>query len=161
MQRGWLTAFQINYLFQGKGNELTLGPYVLLERLGEGGMGQVFKARHLLMRRLVAVKLIRKERLSDPESSARFHPARSGAVVEASCSIRNIVMAFDAAEVGDIHFLAMEYVEGMDLSKLVKKSGPMRSRLQACNYIRQAAAGLQHAHELLAAWSTATSSPPT
>src|SRR5690242_13671329 len=64
VQRGWLTPFQINQLFQGRTSELMMGPYLLLERLGEGGMGQVFKARHQLMNRLVALKLIRKERLS-------------------------------------------------------------------------------------------------
>src|SRR5438132_1194073 len=60
IQRGWLTAYQINKLFQGRATELVLGPYVLLERLGEGGMGTVFKARHQLMNRIVALKVIRE-----------------------------------------------------------------------------------------------------
>src|SRR5262249_61351824 len=73
VQRGWLTPFQINQLFQGRSSALLLGPYLLLERLGEGGMGQVFKARHQLMNRLVALKLIRKERLAAPEAGRRVY----------------------------------------------------------------------------------------
>src|SRR5258708_26494 len=61
LKEGSLTAFQANQLLQDRGAELVLGPYVLLERLGEGGMGQVFKARHPLMDRIVAIKVIRKE----------------------------------------------------------------------------------------------------
>src|SRR5262245_41839038 len=60
MQRGWLTAFQVNQLLQGNGKDLLLGQYILLERLGEGGMGQVFKARHRGLGKVVALKVIRK-----------------------------------------------------------------------------------------------------
>src|SRR5262249_28448408 len=63
LQRGWLTAYQVNLLLQGRGQDLVIGPYNLLERLGEGGAGQVFKARHQKMDRLVALKVIRKELL--------------------------------------------------------------------------------------------------
>src|SRR5688500_12329162 len=61
VRRGWLTPFQAELLLVGRGHELVLGQYTLLERLGEGGMGQVFKARHRLMDRVVALKVIRKE----------------------------------------------------------------------------------------------------
>ena len=71
LDRGWLTAYQVNLLLQGNGAGLVLGAYVLLERLGEGGMGEVFKARHRYMRRIVAVKLIRKERLAKPRLGPR------------------------------------------------------------------------------------------
>jgi tRNA A-37 threonylcarbamoyl transferase component Bud32 len=143
LQRDWLTAYQVNQLFQGRGHELTLGPYVLLERLGAGGMGQVFKARHVLMRRLVALKVIRKDHLADPEIVSRFH--REIRAV-AQLAHPNIVLAHDAGQVGDTHFLVMEYVEGTDLARLVKKHGPLPVA-RACAYVRQAALGLQHAHE--------------
>jgi serine/threonine protein kinase len=143
LKRGWMTAYQANQLLQGRGAELILGPYLLLERLGEGGMGEVFKARHQLMNRTVAIKVIRKERLSHPQAVERFHREIRMA---AQLDHPHLVRAHDAAQVGDTHFLVMEYAEGVDLHRLVQKSGPLPIG-QACLYIRQAALGLQHAHE--------------
>jgi serine/threonine-protein kinase len=142
-QRGWLTRYQINQIAQGRAKDLIIGPYVLLDRIGEGGMGQVFKARHRHMNRLVALKLIRKERLSNPAAVRRFFQEVQAA---AHLSHPNIVIAFDAGLAGQTPFFAMEYVEGIDLGRLLKESGPLPVP-QACDYIRQAAVGLQHAHE--------------
>lgn len=72
LQRGWRTAYQADLLLQGRGRELVLGSYVLLDRLGEGGMGAVFKARHQMLGRTVALKLVRKERLDNPIAVKRF-----------------------------------------------------------------------------------------
>ncbi len=143
LRRGWLTAYQVNQLFAGRGPELVLGGYVLLERLGEGGMGQVFKARQLKLGRTVAVKLIRKERLDSADAVRRFHRE-----IEATAQLShpNIVLAYDADQAGDTHFLVVEYVEGTDLARLVKKQGPLPIAL-ACDCVRQAALGLQHAFE--------------
>jgi serine/threonine protein kinase len=143
VQRNWLTPFQINQLFQGRAQELVLGQYLLLERLGEGGMSQVFKARHRSMSRIVALKVIHKERLNNPDAVSRFYREIKAA---AQLSHPNVVIAYDADQVGETHFFAMECVEGTDLSKLVKKGGPVGIE-QACDCIRQAALGLQHAHE--------------
>jgi serine/threonine-protein kinase len=143
LRRGWLTAYQANHLLQGRERDLVLGSYVLLERLGEGGMGQVFKARNWKLGRTVALKLIRKERLENADAVRRFHREIR---LTAQLSHPNIVLAYDADEVNGAHFLTMEYVEGQDLSRHVKKHGPL-SAPAACDYARQAALGLQHAHE--------------
>jgi serine/threonine-protein kinase len=143
IRSGALTAYQVNLLFQGRGRELVLEPYVILERLGEGGMGQVFKARHQKMQRVVALKVIRKDRLQNPQALRRFQREIQAL---AALSHPNIVMAHDANQVGDTHFYAMEYVEGNDLARLVKQRGPLPVA-EACTYVRQAALGLQHALE--------------
>jgi serine/threonine protein kinase len=142
LQRGWLSPYQVNQVLQGRLKELIVGPYLLLERLGEGGAGQVFKARHQKMNRIVALKLIRKELLTDPEVVGRFYREIQ---VLSQLDHPNSVHAYDAGPAGATHFLAMEYVEGTDLGKLVKQGGPLPVQ-QACEYIRQAALGLQHAH---------------
>ncbi|HMF19518.1 MAG TPA: serine/threonine-protein kinase, partial [Gemmataceae bacterium] len=141
--RGWLTPFQVNQVFQGRAADLLLGSYVLLERIGEGGMGQVFKARNWKLGKVVALKVIRKERLSNSNTIRRFHREMEAA---AKLDHVNIVRAYDADQIGDTHFFAMEYIEGTDLSKLVRKQGPMPVET-ACDAIRQAALGLQHALE--------------
>jgi serine/threonine protein kinase len=143
LQRGWLTPYQINQLFQGRAEDLVLGHYVLLERLGEGGMGQVFKARQTRLGRIVALKILRKERIVKPEIVQRFYQEIQAA---ACLSHPNIVHAYDAEQIGDTHVFSMEYVEGIDLARLVKQSGPLPPA-QACEYVRQAAVGLQHVHE--------------
>src|ERR1700686_5363725 len=72
IHRGWLTPFQVNRVLQGRGESLVLGHYVLLDRLGQGGMGEVFRARHALMDRIVALKVIRGDHLDKPDCLARF-----------------------------------------------------------------------------------------
>jgi serine/threonine protein kinase len=103
----------------------------------------VFKGRHEHMSRIVALKMIRKERLSNPETVRRFYQE-----VQAAAQLHhpNIVMAYDAGPVGSAHYFAMEYVEGCDLAHLVAEKGALPPA-EACEYIRQAALGLQHAHE--------------
>jgi WD40 repeat protein/tRNA A-37 threonylcarbamoyl transferase component Bud32 len=143
IERGWLTAFQIKQLVQGKGSELVLGQYVLLDVIGEGGMGKVYKARQRSLGRVVALKVIRQERLTNTDAVRRFQRETRAT---SQMSHPNIVRAVDADQIGDTLFIAMEYVDGIDLSKLVKRDGPMPIG-QACEFIRQGALGLQHAHE--------------
>ncbi len=141
--RGWLTAYQANQLLAGRAAGLVLGTYLVLERLGEGATGQVFKARHVHMRRVVAIKVIRPELLTDGEVVARFYREIQ---VTSHLTHPHIVHAYDAGPVGRTHFLVMEYVEGVSLADLVQKEGPLAPD-RACEYVRQAALGLQHAHE--------------
>src|SRR5205814_4078675 len=101
------------------------------ERLGEGGAGQVFKARHRRLDSLVALKLIRKNLLTDPEVIGRFQREIR---ILSQLDHPNIVHAYDAGTIGATHYLAMEFVEGTDLGRLVKKGGRMPLE-QACAYI--------------------------
>ncbi|HEV3447680.1 MAG TPA: protein kinase [Gemmataceae bacterium] len=117
--------------------------YRLLELLGVGGMGAVYKAEHLLMRRLVALKVVNPELVPRPATVERFQREARAA---AQLVHPNIVTAFDAEQAGDAHYLVMEHVEGLSLARLVAERGPLPVR-EACAYIRQAATGLQHAHE--------------
>jgi serine/threonine-protein kinase len=143
IQRQALTAFQVNQLVRGRGKELVLGPYRIIDRIGEGGMGQVYKAYHQPMSRMVALKLIRKEKLTKPDAVSRFYQEIRAA---AQLNHPNIVIAYDAGQADDTLYFAMEYVEGIDLAKLVKDKGPLPVPA-ACAFIRQAALGLQHAQE--------------
>ncbi len=143
-RRGLLTQFQVKEIYKGRAKELTIGSYQLTALLGEGGMGRVFKAKHMRLGRDVALKVIRKEKLSNPVAVSRFRQEIHAA---AQLSHPNVVMAFDAEEAeGGGLCLSMEYVEGTDLTKLVRANGPMPIPM-ACDAIRQAAIGLQHAFE--------------
>lgn len=120
-----------------------LGAYHLLEKLGSGGMGEVYKAEHRLMRRPVAVKLLAPDLVHDAAAVARFHRE-----VQAAARLTHpyIVTAFDAAEADGQHFLVMEFVEGVDLGRVIAEAGPMPLPL-ACVCMYQVCLGLQHAHE--------------
>jgi serine/threonine protein kinase len=117
--------------------------YRILQLLGAGGMGVVYRAEHQLMERPVALKVINRDFMNDPSAVERFRREVKGA---ARLSHPNIVTAYDAEQAGDLHFLVMEFVEGISLDRLVQEQGPLPVPL-ACDYIRQAALGLQHAHE--------------
>ena len=143
LRRGWLTAYQVNLIAQDRDAELTLGPYVLLERIGVGGMGQVFKARQRSLQRIVALKVIRREFLVNPQVVRRFLREIRAA---SQLTHPNLVHAYDADQIDGAYYIAMEYVEGIDLARLVKKAGPLPV-WQACDLVRQTALGLQHAFE--------------
>jgi len=143
VQRQWLTPYQIKEIYKGRGKELMIGAYLVLEILGEGGMGLVYKAKQVRLGRTVALKVIKKEKLSNPQAVIRFSQEVHAA---AQLSHPNVVMAFDAESTDGNLFLSMEFVEGTDLTKLIRQFGAMPLP-QACDAIRQAALGLQHAHE--------------
>jgi serine/threonine protein kinase len=141
--RKWLTIYQVGLLLQGKGKELVVGPYHILDSLGAGGTALVFKAADTRGDHLVALKVIHPNLVTNAETVARFQ--REIQVVQ-KLSHPNIVRAFDAGTIGKTLYLAMELVEGTDLRKMLQLSGPLPVA-QACSYIRQTALGLQHAHE--------------
>jgi hypothetical protein len=119
-----------------------LGPYEILGHLGEGGMGTVYRARHRELDRVVALKVLPADRV-DEAAVARFRNEMraAGRLVHP-----NIVTAHDAGRVGGTYFLAMDFIDGADLSALVRRLGPLPVA-DACELIRQAAVGLQHAGE--------------
>jgi WD40 repeat protein len=117
--------------------------YRVLTLLGAGGMGAVYKAEHRLMERVVALKVMTQALVGSEACVERF---RREVKAAARLSHPNIVAAHDAEQAGDVHFLVMEYVEGIDLARWVAERGPLPVA-EACAYARQCAAGLQHAHE--------------
>ena len=137
-----LTKYQAQALYNGRTWALVVGNYVILERLGMGGMGQVFKAQHRTMDRIVAIKLLPLETTKSPDALRRFHREAKAA---ARLSHPNIVTAHDADVDRGVHFLVMEHVEGENLSALVKANGPLPVA-QALACVVQAAKGLEYAH---------------
>jgi WD40 repeat protein len=117
--------------------------YCVLDVLGQGGMGAVYRAEHKLMQRPVALKVIRGDLVNRPGMIERFR--REGQAA-AQLSHPNIVTAYDAEQAGSVHFLVMEFVEGTTLARWVTEHGPLPVT-QACIYARQVAQGLQHAFE--------------
>jgi serine/threonine-protein kinase len=144
VERGLLTRFQAERLLVGRTAGFQLGQYRILEQLGRGGMGRVFKAEHRAMRRIVALKVLAAELLSTERAVELFlHEVRAaGRLVHP-----NIVTAYDANEAGGRYYLVLEYVDGPNLSQLVRAQGPLPVGL-ACDYVRQVAAGLECAHPL-------------
>jgi hypothetical protein len=117
--------------------------YRILEVLGTGGMGVVYKAEHRLLERPVALKVIDRGLTGKPAVVERF---RREVKAAGQLNHPNIVQAHDADQAGDSHFLVMEFVEGTTLARLVEQQGPLPIA-QACDYVRQAALGLERAHE--------------
>ncbi|NQT13136.1 MAG: serine/threonine protein kinase, partial [Planctomycetes bacterium] len=142
-QAGKLTKYQAAAIYQGKTKGLALDEYIVLDRIGAGGMGEVFKARHRTMERVVALKVLPLKAMKSPDAVQRFHREVRAA---AKLTHPNIVTAYDAREHEGIHCLVMEYVDGKDLANVLADEGPLPVE-QAVDYARQAARGLEYAHE--------------
>jgi formylglycine-generating enzyme required for sulfatase activity len=122
---------------------LASGKYEVLGKLGEGGMGSVWKAKHAFLDCLVAIKVLKTGVTADPEAADRFLQEMRAV---GKLQHPRIVRALDAERAGNLLLLVMEYVEGVNLDRLVKKKGPLPVRY-ACLWIIEAAEGLQHAHD--------------
>jgi serine/threonine protein kinase/outer membrane protein assembly factor BamB len=136
-----LTLWQANQLLAGR-RAFFLGRYKLLDRIGKGGMGVVFKARHAVMDRIVALKVMSRALLNNSQAVARFNREVKTA---AALNHPNIISAYDADCVGSTHFLVMEYVDGKDLNAWLKARGvfPIAA---AVNCTLQTAQGLAYAN---------------
>jgi serine/threonine protein kinase len=144
VERGALTKYQAERLLAGQPDGFFLGPYRILDELGQGGMGRVYKAEHRTMKRVVALKVLANTVLQTERAVQLFlHEARAVGVLQHP----NIVVAYDANEVNGQYYLVLEFVDGPNLDQLVRRQGPLPVGL-ACHYVRQAALGLQFAHEL-------------
>ncbi|MFL5329548.1 MAG: WD40 repeat domain-containing serine/threonine protein kinase [Gemmataceae bacterium] len=144
---GWITAYQAECALTGHAPSLLFGDYRLLEPIGQGGMGQVFKAAHLRLGRVVALKMIRPASLRANQNAHELvRRFQREAQAVAQLLHPNIVILFDYNEIGGTHFIAMEYVDGVDLARMVQTQGPLPIPV-ATGLIMQAANGLQHAYE--------------
>ncbi|MGO9463205.1 MAG: serine/threonine protein kinase [Isosphaeraceae bacterium] len=139
---GILTEFQARQLLKGKSESLIFGSYVILDFLGKGTMGKVYKASHRMMGRVVALKILDPRYVSSSHTVARFQREMH---LVGRLDHPNVVRAFDADRVADCHFIAMEYAAGVTLEDLFKARGTL-APADLIFYASQAAEGLGHAH---------------
>ncbi|HVC95393.1 MAG TPA: serine/threonine-protein kinase, partial [Pirellulales bacterium] len=137
---GRLNKWQAEQLRTGR-KKFELGPYHIIDSIGRGGMGHVYKAEHSIMGRVVAVKVLPPEK-STPDAIESF--ARE-IRTQAQLDHENLVRAYDAGHDLKVHFLVTEYVPGLDLRRLIRRQGRLSMR-SAASIITQAARGLGYAH---------------
>ncbi len=125
------------------GGAKVIAGYELIEKLGEGGMGMVFKAKQLSLDRMVALKILPERLAKDEEFVARF---QREAKIAARLDHANIVRALDVGQAGGIYYFAMEFVEGEDIGSIIDRNGKMDED-ETINIIIQAARALEHANE--------------
>lgn len=139
--RNWLTDYQINEIARGRGAELRLKRYVILEKLGEGGFGRVFRARDTgFIQRDVTLKILRPEMAENPVAARRF---QREIMFLGNLDCRHLIRAVDADRDKDVWFVVLDYVRGSDIKKLVTRRGRLPWR-EACDIARQAAEGLRY-----------------
>jgi serine/threonine-protein kinase len=137
-----LTVYQARRFLNNKPHGLLVGRYIILDRIGSGSMGRVYKAHHLLMDRVVALKIIAPEIASNEKVVARFQREMK---LVGRLDHPNVVRAFDADQIKKVLYIVMEYVPGMSLGERLRK-GPIPAA-EMFDYAAQAALGLAHAHE--------------
>jgi serine/threonine protein kinase len=142
VELGRLNRWQAQQLLAGRAR-FSLGPYRMIDSIGQGGMGQIFKAEHTVMGRIVAVKVLPRDR-SSPEAITSFHREIRA---QAQLDHENLVRALDAGHDGNVHYLVTEYVPGVDLRRLVRRQGRLEMGA-AASIVAQAAQGLSHGHAI-------------
>lgn len=139
---GRITEYQSDKFKSGKASDIYFGDYVVIDKLGQGGMGTVLLAKHRRMDRKVAIKVLPVTVLESKDAVARFYQEVK---VAAQLTHPSIVHAYDAGEHHGFHYLVMEYVPGHDLAQVLSQLGLIPISL-ALDYISQAASGLEYAH---------------
>ncbi|QGJ71662.1 Serine/threonine-protein kinase StkP [Planctomycetales bacterium 10988] len=142
LKKSFLTRWQVEQLLRGQ-KHFYFSQYKLLEKIGEGGMGAVYRAEQSHTQRMVALKMMDKKLLTKKNYVARFLREMRAA---ASLNHPNIVTALDAGEAEGIYYLVMEYVEAHDLRGWLKEFHHLPIDW-SCEIIMQTAEGMQHAHE--------------
>jgi eukaryotic-like serine/threonine-protein kinase len=137
-----ITTYQARRFLGNRSNGLIVGRYIILDRIGSGSMGRVYKAHHVMMDRVVALKIISPEIASNERVVARFQREMK---LVGRLDHPNVVRAFDADQIQRILYIVMEYVPGYSLGERLKK-GPIPPA-EMLEYATQAALGLSHAHE--------------
>jgi tRNA A-37 threonylcarbamoyl transferase component Bud32 len=140
--RQYVTEYQVGVLLRGHGDQLLLGPYKLLERIGKGRMAGVYRAVHQLGQ-AVAIKILPPSKAKDPRLLARF---QREARLSLALQHPNIVRTFQAGTAGDLHYLVMEYLEGETLKDALQRRGKLPP-VEAVRLVHQALLGLQYLHE--------------
>jgi serine/threonine protein kinase len=138
-----LTAFQAKRLLSNRPQGLVVGRYIILDRVGSGSMGRVYRAHHVMMDRVVALKIIAPEIASNDRVVARFQREMK---LVGRLDHPNVVRAFDADQLNQVLYIVMEYVAGSSLADRLKKKGPIPAA-EMIDYAAQAALGLAHAHD--------------
>lgn len=141
VQNGVLTVWQAQQLMAGRSTGFKIDRYVLLELIGQGGMGRVYLARDTRLNRRVALKILSPERVNNPRAIARF---RREAMVGAQLQHENLVRIYDEGESSGRCYLVMEYIEGKNIGQMLAESGPVPPAL-AAKLASQVASGLEHA----------------
>ena len=141
VELGRLNEWQAEQMLGGR-SKFHLGPYRILDSIGQGGMGRVYKAEHNIMRRVVAIKVLPHHKTT-PDSVANFVREIQA---QAQLDHENLVRAYDAGQDGNVHYLVTEYVPGTDLRRLIRRNGRLTMQA-AASVIAQGARGLDHAHK--------------
>lgn len=144
VEAGYLTLWQAQRLLEGvRPQSLHFDKYDLLDVIGQGGMGRVYLAQDTRLSRRVALKVLSRDRMTNPRAVARF---RREAKVGAQLQHENLVRIYDEGEAHGARYLVMEYIEGKTIGKLIVEHGPLPPPM-ACRIVRQVALGLEHAHQ--------------
>jgi eukaryotic-like serine/threonine-protein kinase len=138
-----LTAFQAKRFLTNRPQGLVVGRYIILDRVGSGSMGRVYRAHHVMMDRVVALKIIAPEISSNERVVARFQREMK---LVGRLDHPNVVRAFDADQINQVLYIVMEYVAGTSLGERLKRKGPIPAA-EMVDYAAQAALGLAHAHD--------------
>src|SRR4051794_33461731 len=143
IQAGLVTLWQAQQLLAGRTSGFKIGKYVLIDMIGQGGMGRVYLARDTRLNRRVALKILSPERVNNPRAIARFQrEARVGAQLQHE----NLVRIYDEGESNGKCYLVMEYIEGRTIGAMIAESGRLAPST-AARLTRQVALGLEHAQQ--------------